>query len=522
MTGSETEAEAARPSLPRRIFERVDWRINPVLLRDLRLYMRGRMMLASYFLVLGSLIMLGISYAIYARFEGSDGRRLLYFLCMILAVICGAMIPNMLFERFRSELANRATELALTSPLTPARLVRGKLLGAWCMVLMVVSAAAPMAATAYLLGGVNLVSIFGMMGGVLVAGFTVPVLQMHIAADHRGGKDSSRAIAAMLFVGELIMMVAYAAFLDDIFLSTGYRYRGPFNRMLLASLIIAAVLVAQFLYFVTVGVLRGEAENRDILPRLSLSFAAYAGGLCAYGVYIYSGRGAFFGVANDWEALLTVCCIVSYAFCAGFTAVTNSSPTTPRNLREHWKTHTFRGLFLLPGTGSLCAYFLVNAAVILSPVLLAVAFTASIDEDVWMYLCVAMAPFMAIAYGVVCYRFAVLPLVKDKRNPKHLSHTITIVNVVLALFSIFFMVVVGHLWEGSDLYRFILGSTPVGLVSAAVIESGSYAPDAGGVGLLLMIPLFAILIGIAARSRREPDGGIGGKKDKDQECAETN
>ena len=488
------ETPGPTPSLFRGALDYLDRKINPVLLRDLRLYMRGRLMLGAYFLTLIALVLVAVLYAIIARFDTTDGTALLKLLTTILAVICGAMIPNLIFERFRAELSNRATELALTSPLTAAQLVRGKLLGAWCMVLMVVSASAPMLATAYLLGGINLLSILGAVGGVTLAGFILPILQLYLAADYKGGKGASRAIAALLFVAQLIMMFGYASLLNDVFAGS-YSYRGQYLVPMLVSLVIAGVLVGQFLYCCTVSVIRGEAENRDVAPRVSLFVASLLGGAGVCGVYRYmEGWGSR---APVWETLMLAVSIIAYAFCISFTAVTHSSPSIPRNLHDKWRGKRLRSLFLLPGTGSLTAYFLACAALFfVAPMLVGLYdIHPARREDWWYFLCVGMAPYMGIGYGIVAYKFAVLPLVNDKKNPKLLSHTITIINIVLAFGAIFCMILVSYVWEKSEFYQVVLGVTPVGLVTAAR-DASELGEGAGTVGIFVCCVLTALLLSI--------------------------
>ncbi|MCC8190700.1 MAG: hypothetical protein LIP77_08710, partial [Planctomycetes bacterium] len=346
-----------RPALGDRIREWLDRRINPVLLRDLRLYMRGRLMLAVYFLVLAALFMLAVLYTVIARFDGADGTGLLSILTFLLAIICGALIPNLVFERFRGELANRATELALTSPLTPARLVRGKLLGSWCMTLMVVSASSPILATAYLLGGINILSLLGVVGGVVLAGLVLPMAQLYLAADIRGGKGTSRVIAALLFVLELILMIGYSSLLTSAFLGTGYREP---SLVLLLCLAVAAILIAQFLYFTCVGTLQGEAENREIAPRLSLSAAVVLGVTVAVLMYRSFDDDLAFLIPSWWEFATLLLCLVSYVFCVGFTGLCTVTPWLPRNLLAAWRGLRLRAMFFLPGIRSLSSYVLLT------------------------------------------------------------------------------------------------------------------------------------------------------------------
>lgn len=506
---SEPAVETVPPSLFRRMLDYLDWKINPVLLRDLRLYMRGKLMIAAYFLTLAVLVMLSVLYVIIARFDETDGTRLLGILGGLLAVICGAMIPNLVFERFRAELSNRATELALTSPLTPAKLVRGKLIGAWCMTLMVVSAAAPMLATSYLLGGINLLGLLGVVGGVVIAGTTVPMLQLSMAADFKGGKGLSRGLAALLFVIELVMMVYYSMLLYGTFVRTTYRTQE--YAPILTCLVIGAILVGQFLYFNTVGILRGEAENRDVAPRLSLAAAAFLGAALAYGVFLYfddTGSGS----KTHAQFLGAILCFDSFAFCLGFTSACQSSPTTPRNLRDNWRTKPVRSLFFLPGIRSLTAYFLLMSTILMTALIL-VANHTTISQW-WIYTCIALAPFMAISYGIVIYYYLMLPLVKDKRNPKLLSHTIGIVNIVLAIISVFAMVMVSYVWENEELFAGVLGVTPVGLVTI-VVESSEHASRAGFVGFLTMGVLLLLMLGIVVGG----EGGVASKRESETENA---
>lgn len=498
---AEPAADAAPPtvSLPRRLLDYLDWKINPVLLKDLRLFMRGKLMLALYFFVLAILVMMGVLYTVIARFDATDGTGLLALLTPLLLIICGAMIPNLVFERFRSELSNRATELALTSPLTPAELVRGKLIGAWCMTFMVVSAAAPILATAYLLGGVNLLGLLGIVGGVLLAGMTVPMVQLSMAADFKGGKGLSRGLAALMFVLELVLMLGYSSLLQGAFIRTRSYVNDEATAAVLCC-VAGAILIAQFLYFNTVGVLRGEAENRDVAPRLSLAAAALLGPVIAYVIYR-----VFFDLSGRTSGVLGgILCFDIYAFALGFTAVSQSSPTTPRNLQDNWRTKPIRSLFLLPGTRSLTAYFILMSSLLMAALVYFVFRHHGSYMDRWQFLCIAMAPIMADAYGIVIYHHLILPFVKDKRNPKLLSHTTGIANVILAIISVFAMILVSYVWENEGLYAWILGVTPVGLVTIA-LDSREVAAGAGFFGIITLVLLgFFMLPIIGGRNRTKP------------------
>ncbi len=510
MSVSIDNPEAVPASLIGRLLDWLDWKVNPVLLRDLRLYGRGKLALIGYFLTLATLTLLAILYALMARFEERDGRSLLAILTVLLAVICGALVPSLVFERFRSELGNRATELALMSPLTPARLVRGKLLGAWCLSLLVVCTAAPMLATAYLLGGVNLFTVLGCVGGVAMAGLVMPTPQLFMATQ-RSARGLSRGVAGLVFAAQLIAMIAYGYYLVETFAETSRR--PAFEYGFLAGILAAGVLIGQFLYFVTVGRLRGEAEGRDAAPRLSLAFAAYAGGaagcLLVHLIDVYGG----YGHGPDLEEVVSAMGIlVSFAFCLGFLILSYSNPVPPRNLREAWRDRPIRSLLLLPGFKPLSAYFLLNAIVVLAAAFRWTYFAPDdADRDVVRFACMALAPFMAVAIGMVSYRYLVMPLFKSKRGPALLPVTIILSNIALAIAAIFALILTQYTAGKEDLYALVLASNPVGILIGAV-ESWRVRPDVVRYGAVFLGLLLAALLpsALGRWDRGESGGGEGG------------
>ncbi len=508
MTVRPENIDSAPASLPARLFDWLDWRINPVLLRDLRLYARGRLALVGYFLTLTALVLMAVLYALIARFEERDGRTLLSVLTVILAVICGSLVPNLMFERFRSELGNRATELALMSPLTPARLVRGKLLGAWCVSLLVVSAALPMIATSYLLGGVNLLSILGCLGGVLLAAAAMPAPQL-LMATQRQMRGLSRGVAGLFFAGQFIAMILYGTFLADTILARSFSRSGA-EYAFLAALAVAGILIGQFLYFAAVGRLRSEAESRDAAPRLSLALAAYAGGVAACLLMWHLRNWSGLGSGPELEEMPPIAGVfVAYAFCLGFLVISYSIPTPPRNLRESWRGKPIRAFFLLPGLNPLAAYFVLNTLAILGcsfgPMLLR---PHDFGTDIWRAVCLALAPFMAVAFGMVCHRYLVLPLGGNRRSPNLLPLTIILSNIGLGIVAVFAMVLVSYAAGKENLYALILAFNPLGLLVGA-FESRELPGEVAVYGACCLGALLVLLLPFALGRR----GGAGGAED---------
>lgn len=501
-----TEAETREaPSWRRRALDYIDRAANPVLLRDLRLYMRGRMMIASYFLTLAILVLAAIAYAMAARWGGMDGSRLLFVPTYLLAVICGALVPNLVGERFRSELSSRATELALVSPLTPARLVRGKLIGAWCMSLLVVSASMPVLATAYLLGGVGPMDILGLAGGVLLAGAVMPLPQMYLATGARQ-KGSGRILFGLLFAGNIVLMLSYAALLQQAFSAQVYGRRHLFY--VLYALIVAALLIAQFLYFVTVNRLRGEAENRDAAPRLSLAAAVVLGVALAYGM-------RFLPDADIGEGPLEMLCIAAFpaslAFAWGMFVVSHGNGSQQRLLRESGRMGPFGRAFLQPGPASLTAFFLVAAAFLAGLGSCGLLDPDRLGSTAHRFADMTLSPLLFVAYGLAAYFYCVRPFLRAAPPPTLLPNVILITNIALAVVAVFAMVILGPFEDEIAIYPYLLGITPTGLFTAA--SSSSMAGEAVSTGLFTLSLLGLLLLPAALRRRPDPWHGPAERRD---------
>lgn len=502
---SSTPGEQVPHSFFGRIFDYLDWKANPVLLRDLRLYARGRLLAISYLFVLAVLIVLAILYAIVASLEGMDGQALLSILSALLIIACGAVAPNLVFERFRAELTSRATELALMSPLTPARLVRGKLAGAWCVTLVIVSIAAPALITSYLLGGVGMLSVVGVAGAALLAGAVMPCVQLFLAASQHG-KGMTRVVASLVFVGQVILMSAFASLINATFIRTASG-RGV-NIALTASAIIAALLLGQFLYFVTVGRLGAESEDRDAAPRLSLAFAAWFGFFAAAAIAFYLLNN---GPAKDRMPLIEIAsyaaAFAAYAFSSGFFIIAHTNPAPPRRPRDGGRAGLFRRALLMPGPRSLTVFFLANA-VPLSLLAAGGLYNGLHRREAWCVLCASLAPFMAIAIGLCAYHHIVIRFFKEKRNPGLLPIVIVITNIVAGIAGVFIMIIAAYIEPLKGMYDAIVGLTPVGLIYAGMgpryqaMESGVY-------GIAAMLVLLLALLPIVFGKR---DGGGGGRE----------
>lgn len=511
MTGEANSREGVSSA----IRDWIDERINPVLLRDLRLYGRGWGMLGAYFLTLAVFVAAGVTFALAARWGGMDGGGMLRIPTALLLLVVGALVPNLAGDRFRSELSGRASELALASPLTAGRLVRGKLCGAWALSGVVLSTAAPLFATAYLLGGVTVADMAGLVGGVALAALVMPLPQLCLAARARKG-GGGRILAGIAFAANILLMIGYAFFLDFTFSDEA---RGEAaGRLILAALAAAGILFGQFLYFVTVSRLRPDAANRELAPRLSLAFGAVAGGCAAFGIArLLSEDSYFMRRADGGDFLALAAMVVAFAFCTGMALISHGNGGVPQRAADDGRSPLSRALFS-PGAESLGLYFVLCGTAILAcgfaPVLLGVELSRDAEHFPPLMLC----PFVAYATGLAAHSWIIRPLLAGRGGPAALSTAVLAVNVVIGLAALFAMVLVGELDREEIVKPFVYGSNCLGLFFAAFddLDSVRRATVVGAATLALLFPaqiLFALKPrrgeerGEEHREKREGDPG---------------
>ena len=484
------------------LFARLDGSANPVLLRDLRLYGRGRGMIGAYFLTLAILVVAGVTYALAARWGGMDGGKLLYIPTILISLIVGALVPNLVGDRFRGELSSRASELALASPLTAGRMVRGKIYGAWILTGVIVSTAAPIFATAYLLGGVTLLDILGIAAGVVLAGLVMPMPQLYLAtkAWRSGG---GRILSGLVFVGNIAVMYGYASLLYYTFADDPSEFYGSI--LSLAALAAAGILYGQFLYFVTVSRLRPAAVDRELWPRLSLAFGAVAGGAAAYGVARALSKSSFFmRGADDADFIALAAMIVAFAFCFGMELLSHDNGAEPLRVVDEKRSLVARALFST-GLGSLSLYFIFCGVAVIACGIVPVAMHGDWYSDSMPFISALLSSFVAYGSGLAVYSWIIRPFFGKKGGPTALPTAVAVVNLVIALLAVFAMVLASELDDDAVAKPFVYGSNFLGLLLSSFERPYRIQPVVM-VGVAAVVLLFLVQIPVIIKSRRRGDG----------------
>ncbi len=472
--------DAPKSGPARRLTEYLDWRANPVLVRDLRLYMRGRTLLLGYAITLAILILTGVAYTVAMQWEYGGGRGLLSMPTYLLSVICGALVPNLVGERFRNELSGRAIELTLASGLQPARLVRGKLFGAWLLSVMAVSLAMPLYACAYLLGGVSPWTLAGLAGGTLFVGLLMPLPHLYLATS---GKRSGvfRLIDAVATIGSVVAMMLYAPLLVEAFESSDDEFRVAYG-----VVVVAAVLLFGFLYTVTVSRLRGEAGDREVRPRRCLAVATVLGFIAAMATTHVCKTLGFMFKTMQWDEMAAIAALcAAFPFAWGIYVLSHGNASRPRLFPE--TGGRLRRWLGSAGPDSLASFFVVASLVLLAAGFLPASFVDHKGIEPFEFFPRVLAPLNAIALGLVVYQAAWRRLQRSVPGFGLLANVILIVNLVLALPGYFFVTIMARILPAPyDAVHYVL---PVGLLMGRYEDR--HMPETG---IMVGMATFAVLI----------------------------
>jgi len=141
------------------------WELNPIIVKELRSRMRG---VRAFAILTGSLVLIGgFGYALYrmtlaaSQYSSSPispqvGQMLFTGLAFLELMIIAAITPSITAGEISGEKEKQTYEMLLTTPLSPSKILWGKLVASMSYVFLLVFAAVPMASLVFIFGGVAL------------------------------------------------------------------------------------------------------------------------------------------------------------------------------------------------------------------------------------------------------------------------------------------------------------------------------------------------------------------------------
>ncbi len=368
--------------LPRR--EPSDW-LSPVIVKELRQGMRGRVFLISFLLIQVAMIYCAAGALLGATRTSSDD--FLFFSSLfwtIIGIPLVFVIPMLGNQALQAEIKAQSLELVYLTRLTPWRIVAGKWAALFAQALLFVFAVLPYLVLRYFLGGVDLLSeLIGLLW-LLVACALLTAAAVGFSAH-----STWLMRGAQTFFFLFLFMVGMNALMFG--LRSGFFFpaatSGGIHPFLLAAVFVPLVL----LLFLEIG------TNKIAPPAGTRSFQfRVLGALFVLGAAVLeiaaNGRGA-----ASMIALPPVAIIVTLSLCE--TPLRIRSVYKPCS-RRGWIGRLFGRFFLYPGWQSAVAYSIVVMGALMF--LSANAFGGSADD--WF-------PFLLL-YTAILFPVAVTRLIR--------------------------------------------------------------------------------------------------------------
>ncbi|MEM7235429.1 MAG: hypothetical protein AAF517_24870, partial [Planctomycetota bacterium] len=158
-----------------RLFDRIDDALNPIVVKELRQAVKGRIVTAmfSLFLTISLIVVTVILMNVEGRHstDFDAGRDVLLSLQTIVMGTCLLFLPTYAAIRLASERSDTNVDLLFISTIEPGTVVRGKFLSSCLLAAIIFAACMPFMTLSFLLRGVDLPSV----ALVLAVGFLIVV-----------------------------------------------------------------------------------------------------------------------------------------------------------------------------------------------------------------------------------------------------------------------------------------------------------------------------------------------------------
>jgi hypothetical protein len=279
------------------IMERLDDAINPVVVKELRQAVKSRLIVAVLLLfLLVQLAFMGI-FLMIAGLEGrldsaefQAGRDVFSVLQGILLATCMLFIPAYTAFRLGAERSDINTDLLFISTLKPRAIIWGKFVAAMVLAVMIFSACMPFMAFTYFLRGIDLPSIFFVIGLDFLVVLAAVMLAIFVAV-----LPANRIFKALLGIfclwAMLMMFMGTLAGTLDILnqgLASFFERRDTWA--ILSCVLVGALGGLSLFYAWSVALVSPHSSNRALPMRLLVAIYCLVSGVVLGWVSRQSGR----------------------------------------------------------------------------------------------------------------------------------------------------------------------------------------------------------------------------------------
>lgn len=253
-------------------------RLNPVAVREFRqsVQVRGVIVILMLFLTVNLCAIGGyLTLSPNAETSTTAGRDICMFLLGVLFVTCIGLVPLYVGFRMSRERNDANADLLFITTLSPGAIVRGKYSVAMAITLLIFSICTPFLTVTYLLRGVDLPTIFFVLGIGLF--FCTASNALGVVVGSVGGTMGGRVLVGLgaLFCLFYMVIGSIAMSGDFIYYNRGmFYYFGTGVRCLwfyITSFLLFDALAIGLCYVLATAMLSVKTSNRMFVPRLYIT-----------------------------------------------------------------------------------------------------------------------------------------------------------------------------------------------------------------------------------------------------------
>ncbi|XZE55391.1 ABC transporter permease [Planctomycetaceae bacterium SH139] len=333
-----------------------DW-LNPILVKEARQALKSRQFLITFSLLLvaawgwtATAILMLMPRIYYVP----SGQTLLIGYYLVLAVPMLLVVPLAAHRSLAAEVDDGTLDLLSVTSLSPMQIITGKLASAALQMMLYFVALFPCVAFSYVLRGVDLPSIVGMLGLTIAVGILLTVFGLFLAA-----LPKSRAGQLGMLVGMLIieMIAQYAVAMLAIEIIQGGFFGEIDVRFIANTVIIIGITATAALVLLRAAAaeLSPPSENRSTPIRKALIWHQSA--VVSWLIYyLLEPRSSNVGL------IIAICYMSAFWTLVGGLMVSESSILTPRVRREMPATFLERAwsTWMTPGPATGLVYAVLS------------------------------------------------------------------------------------------------------------------------------------------------------------------
>ena len=329
------------------LLARFDDAMNPVVVKEVRQAVQSRFVVAVMGLFLVASLGAVCIYLLGGNVSDTNftaGRELFSMLQAVVAVTCIMFVPMYAAVRLSAERGGEHPDLLYVSTIHPMRIIWGKVCSSMLLALLIYSCVLPFMTLTFLMRGVDLPTMFMVVGVHLLVVFAAVACAVFLAA--LPVTPMLKAVMGLLFLGLPGWGATIAVAAGIGMAQFGVGWASDWEFWIIAGLVTLLVGGASVLLLLLAAAVIAPASANRALPIRGYLTTLCAFGLTAVLVIYYSTRGA--GMMPDLDELLAFVWIiptVSVACAAMLISTAERESWTPR-MRRHipralWKRVPF-------------------------------------------------------------------------------------------------------------------------------------------------------------------------------------